>query len=461
MDSIIGKILSAAGRSPDKTAYICDNESITYGELAKRAAALASFLDSTGSPVLIYGHRSPYMITGMLACLICGRAYIPCDISIPQERIRMMMKLSGAATVIAAEGSVTAEDINIITADDIKALPVRDHTVFSDSNAAAYIIFTSGSTGVPKGIEIRRRSLDNFADYAEKVYFPDGGGENMVMGGHALFSFDLSIADIFVTLAAGGTLYSFDKIPSRNINILTCTPAFLRMCLLSKDFSPENYSALHTVLCCGETLPVRTAAALKDRFGDIRLINAYGPAECCCFVCAHEIGSEDILRCENGLPIGDINFTASEISFKNGEIFIKGESASGRYIVGDQGGFSEGGYYTGDRGIIREELIYFDGRIKDGMIKYSGYRIELGEIESALCGINGIKDCCVRAVTDKNGTVTLLKAEIVCSGEINSAAIKNELARRLPAYMIPKVIEKSDIIPVSRNGKTQKTVWEE
>lgn len=439
------KILENAGRSHGKTAYICGHEKLTYGELAEHAVSLAAFLGE-GAPVVIYGHKEPYMIYGILACLICGREYIPCDVSIPEERVISMISISGADTVIG-DLPPARSMARIILPEEIGLLP-KQNAVSADSENG-YIIFTSGSTGVPKGINIPRKSLSSFLGFAEKIY-PQAGN---IFGGHALFSFDLSVADIFVPLVSGGTFHAFDGQPAEDIEVLTCTPTYLRMCLLSKKFTPENFPELKTVVCCGEKLLPRTAAQLFGRFAGIRLFNAYGPAECCCFVTAAEIFPDSI---SEELPIGKENFTAGGIEIRDGEIFISGDSAAGHYINGGNG-FRDGGFYTGDMGSARGGMIYFNGRKNSGMIKYSGYRIELGEIENVLAEAEGISDCFVTAVTDDHGNVRMIKAFVIADGGLDVPGIKKYLAGKLPQYMIPKVIEKAEFIPHTRNGKRSRT----
>lgn len=431
---MLSRIFDAARRFPHKTAYIYEEDFITYKELSESAERLAERLKGGTAPVIIYGHKSPGMIISILACLICERPYIPCDVCIPHERIRRIAEQSGADTLADCRSGIELIRLNG------KGCNIPPHT--------AYIIFTSGSTGSPKGIYILRKSLERFISYGESVYRMNSSA---VPGGHALFSFDLSVADIYLSLCGGRTFHAFDRVPPQDITALTCTPTFLRMCLLSGDFSPKNYPSLRTVLCCGEVLQKTTAEKFMTRFKGTRLINAYGPSECCCFVSAHDVTCEDITS-PRSVPVGDTEHTASPVSIKNGEIFIGGISAAGGYLDGG-GGFGDGGYYTGDSGNAAEGKLFFNGRINGGMIKYSGYRIELSEIEEAIRRAEGVADCTVSPVYDEKGQVTMLKAAVISDCDTGAAQIKNYLARHLPAYMIPKVIERTESLDVTPNGK--------
>ena len=108
-------------------------------------------------------------------------------------------------------------------------------------------------------------------------------------------------------------------------------------------------------------------------------------------------------------------------------------------------------YKTGDIGYINGDLLYCRGRI-DTQIKYKGYRIELGEIENNLLKVNGVKEAVVVA-KENNGVIKFIKAYITIDEEISTEYIKNELRKALPEYMIPKIIEILESIPINNNGK--------
>lgn len=440
------KILLAAKKFPWRSAYEYNGSFVTYNELAEKAEGLAAYLCRDSSPVLIYGHKSPDFIIGITACLIAGRSFVPCDISIPRERVKRIAALSGAGLVICTEEGLSADlDIPEISVGELQKLyESKGISPVSEGDENAYIIFTSGSTGEPKGIPVRRESLQNFCGYAERFLKSD------VHTGHALFSFDLSVADIFPALTQGHTLIETDAPPERDTGSFVCTPTFLRLCLLSESFSRDNFPSLETILCCGEVLPCETARKCFERFGDIRLINAYGPAECCCFVTAYEVTIDGL---SGDIPIGDGN-NACNVEVREGEIFISGISAARGYLDPSMQsqGFRDNGYYTGDMGEFREGRLYFKGR-KNGFVKYSGFRVELSEIEGEIMKINGISDCACVSLPDSFGQARCIKAYVVTNAPVSAGDIKNSLALRLPRYMIPKIVEFVSSVPMTANGK--------
>ena len=111
-------------------------------------------------------------------------------------------------------------------------------------------------------------------------------------------------------------------------------------------------------------------------------------------------------------------------------------------------------FHTKDIGVLDGDLLYCRGR-KDHQVKYEGYRIELGDIEQNLLQIDGVREAVVCAKRKSGtGVVRLLKAFVVASAsDLDEKEIKSALAKRLPAYMIPKTIILMDALPVNANGK--------
>ncbi len=230
-------------------AYICDKDILTYEELHKYSLRLASYLNDEGtSPVLVYGHKSSLMIVCFLACLISGRAYIPCDVSIPQKRIEEIIEISGAGTIICTEQS----DINGLNITQINEIcstynKFDFHSDDIDMDSEAYIIFTSGSTGKPKGVRITYSNLENFIKWFTNINILKKVNPQTILN-QAVFSFDLSVADIYYSLSKGVTLYAtsrsvqqdyrrlFSALKGSNAEMAVITPSFAQMCLCDNIF---------------------------------------------------------------------------------------------------------------------------------------------------------------------------------------------------------------------------------
>lgn len=469
------------------TAYSCGGHSISFSDFHEFSENIAGFLHSNGaSPVIIYGHKSPLMLICIAACIKAQRAYVPCDISIPLDRFADITLQSGAKLVFCAqEGLDFPIDINgiqIIQYGELLSLARQGGypriTAKPSPHKACYIMFTSGSTGNPKGVSVSYENVDNFIKWFTKIKAVKALSPRVILN-QAIFSFDLSVADIYYSLTTGARLYALDYSLSANksISVLVgeikesgaalavMTPSFAELCLCDEDFCGDNITKLKCIFFCGETLKPSTAKRLFSRFSGIRIINAYGPTEATCAVCAVEI-THDMLALDR-LPVGDVSSAAVKISIvdKNskavkpsvvGEIVLYGKSVAKPYGFAQNTGFKLVGrkeyYFTGDIGYISDGLLFITGR-DDCQIKYKGYRIELDDIESNLCKIDGVKQALVIADTDISGEVISLSCYISCDGEMNSQQIRKSANNLLPSYMIPKNIIFLESLPLTSRGK--------
>lgn len=166
----------------------------------------------------------------------------------------------------------------------------------------------------------------------------------------APFSFDLSVMDLYLSLASGSTLFSIDKQMISNlgelfryfsqakINVWVSTPSFAELCLADKSFNDRLLPDLKLFLFCGEVLSNKCAEKLLERFKNARIFNMYGPTETTVAVTAVEI-TQELCKSYNPLPVGYakndckifiIDSDGEIISDENkkGEIYIAGDSVS-------------------------------------------------------------------------------------------------------------------------------------
>ena len=445
---MIFEIKELGERYKNNIAYTAGGKSFTYCELFEKAKEISSeILKEKTASAIIFGNRNFETIAAIIACVLSKTAYIPVDMNLPKSRKEKIIENSGASLIIDC------------SEEKISFKKIKEE---NSENENAYVIFTSGSTGEPKGVPVSYKNLDNFIEWITKLS-PLNEFEHASVLNHASFSFDLSTAAIYYSLFGGHNLVQventadfeklFSEIKENKVNIIVATPTFLRLCLLNKDFSEENYPFIKCIYFCGEMLQKSLVKEIFKRFPEIKIINAYGPTEAASAVSAIEI-TEEILAKEELLPVGKISSAATEITVENGEIVLKGKSVSKGYLSGETGGFyKENGkncFKTGDVGFIENGKLYCKGRF-DSQIKYKGYRIELSEIEANISSVPGTENCAVIAKRNPDGEVRLIKAFV--SGNVSEEEIRKKLSENLPEYMIPKSIKKLDFIPFNKNGK--------
>ena len=466
--------------APEKVAHISGAETLTYGELRTRSDALASHLGGRfgddRAPVAVLGHREPAMLVAFLGTVKSGRAYVPIDTALPQQRIDKILSISRPALVL------TAQEVARLAAgggDRGAVRCVQDIDPF-------YILFTSGSTGEPKGVIITLACLEHFLGWmtTEQKFAPQA--ETFL--NQAPFSFDLSVMDLYCSLVTGGTLFSISRdlvenpkllyraLAASNLTTWVSTPSFAQMCLVEESFRETMLPHVRRFLFCGETLPPQTAARLRERFPRAEVWNMYGPTEATVATTSVRI-DDRIAEKYSPLPVGRpmpgtrvvIVDQARNILPPNerGEIVIAGPNVSPGYLGRPDltaevffESIGQRAYRTGDQGRFRDDLLFFEGRI-DEQIKLSGYRIELGDIETNLLRLPQVRDAVVLPMM-KNGAVQALAAFVVLSAREQSSdfelghSLRKQLGGRLPVYMLPRKFVFLDTFPMTPNGKVDR-----
>ncbi len=466
--------------SPDLAAHRSGDRVLTYGELLARSDALAAWLvaalGDSRAPVAVHGHKEPEMLIAFLGAVKSGRPYVPIDLSLPAQRVERIVQNAGAALTLTP-----ARVAELSTAPPPANQPRR---VAGD--APFYILFTSGSTGEPKGVVITLANLEHFVAWMLAEQRFAAPGETFL--NQAPFSFDLSVMDLYASLATGGTLFSITKDHVANLKALyaafrvsalttwVSTPSFAQLCLIERTFAEPMLPHLRRFLFCGETLAPETAAQLLDRFPLAEVWNTYGPTEATVATTSVRITREVLEKC-SPLPVGAampgtrvviLGENGGRVSDgERGEIVIAGPNVSpgylGRADLTAQAFFDLDGtraYRTGDWGRERAGQIFFEGR-RDSQVKVNGYRIELGDLEANLRALPEIADAVVLPV-EKQGRIDALAAVVVLAVEKTgsdfafTAQLKTRLGERLPAYMIPRKFLYVDAFPMTANGKADR-----
>ncbi|WOO36403.1 amino acid adenylation domain-containing protein [Anaerocolumna sp. AGMB13020] len=479
--------------TPDKTALIYGEDTLSYLELNRKANKVAHCLRKEGVKpedfVAIIAGRSLEMVVGIYGVIKSGAAYVPMDPTYPKERLRFMIEdcKPKVLLIYLEESNTDAQVANsaieeIITEHNwLKVInlgkeskvwrqdeynPVR----INSSDNLAYVIYTSGTTGKPKGVMIEHKSLINLVLGFEKIYKIT---KEDILLQFASFSFDQSVWEIFQIILLGGTLCMIrDRlyeekenflgyIQEKKVSIAGFTPAFLA------EFHPEDFKTLRLLQAGGAEL---REDVLEKWLGKVEIVNAYGPTENTVITSTYNCS---LHRPSIRVPIGKPDYNVEVYILAGdklcpvgmpGELCIAGDGLARGYLNRPEltrekfirNPFGEGKLYrTGDLAKwLADGNIDYLGRI-DEQIKIRGFRIELGEIESVIRKIEGIKDCAVIAKRDHSGDLALY-AFITAALNIDIGLLRRDISEFLPGYMIPGFILQIDAIPVTANGKLDK-----
>ena len=470
---MLNKILENLKQYPSYMCYQIKDKTYTNQDLYKYVSNIYTFLIKEKNckkqeKVLVYGHKEIYMIASFLACSFAGLTYVPVDITIPDGRKKKIIEQVNPKIIIDKEIENIMDRENY---KEISKIDMKDEDIF-------YIIFTSGSTGEPKGVQITYNNLKSCTKWLEDIC----NIENAVILNQANFSFDLSVADIYLSLLTKSKHYIIERNTQKDFKILfqelqksnatfaVFTPSFADLLLVDKNFNKSLMPNLQKILFCGEKLTKNTVNKLYNRFENIQIINSYGPTECTFAVTSTEVKQNEeisIGKPKQDVCIYVVDEDLNELNENEiGEFLISGKSVGKGYLNPslNKNRFikfkNEKVYCTGDLGYKKDGKFYYIGR-KDKQIKYNGYRIELSEIEKAFYNIEYVEKVIVATTKNDEGKVNKIIAFVKGNCEISKQELKKEISQTLPEYMIPRIkIVKT--MPINENGKIdEKSLLEE
>ena len=475
-----------AAQVPHGIALVANGSRITYAALAQQVRGLSSQLRQKGvgpeNHVAVFMERSPAMLIAILAVLETGAAYVPIDPGYPSERVNWMLQDSGAVLILTdpqtREKAQTASS-PVLVIDGPMGDAAQNHTQLPtiDPAQVAYLIYTSGSTGRPKGVMISHGNAASMVDWARSA-LPENAVDGVLLATSVCF--DLSVYELFVPLTSGGRLIladdllaSADMAQASETRLINTVPSAMTELLRIQPSAAKG----RFINLAGEPLPHSLVQALY-RGGAKRVTNLYAPSETTTYSTVAVLDQGDPLAPSIGVPItGTRSFALDAYGRLTptgsvGELHLGGKGltrgyfqrpalTAERYIPDSLSGESGARLYrTGDLVRYRADgQMEFQGRA-DYQVKLRGFRIELGEIEAVLFNLPKIESCAVTVLQSdaSNNSDQTLVAFVVCQDpRPTSQDIKRDLAIHLPDYMVPTSIVFLPEMPLTPNGKIDRS----
>ncbi|MDT0494213.1 amino acid adenylation domain-containing protein [Streptomyces griseus] len=511
----------------------------------------------------VCGRRGPHTVAAMLGVLLAGGAYVPLDPTHPRDRLLAVLDDAGAELVVVdGEGRAlladAAPDRLFVTAPAEGAVaavgPVaphephephepygpfrgRDHDqpyepsqgrdlLFQDHYSgpdallpgslspdapppvddpspyalspdnSAYVMYTSGSTGAPKGVVVTHRNVTAFLTAAAHRL---GIGADTVALATASFGFDVSVLEVFATLAAGGTVALVPEADRRSPErlgrfaaehgVTWAAPPVSMLPLLD----PADFAALRVLVATAEPVApdqVRRWAGTADAPG-VRFINAYGPTETTVEATAHDAVGDWTRPVPIGRPLPNLRVYVVDAALRRAPVGVAGElwiggagpargylgrpGATARQFVADPFSGSGGRLYrTGDLAAREADgTLRYLGRA-DRQLKVRGHRVEPGEVEAVLTSHPGVRQAVVDLVPAPAGPLltaflTPSQAPSQAPSETSSqtpsqapsqtpsdAVLREHCRRVLPAALVPARFVRLGTLPRTASGKTDR-----
>ncbi len=495
-----------AAKNPNAPAVVmpCSRgkaQTLTYGELNRRANQLAHHLQSLGvGPETLVGiclERSLDMVVGLLGILKAGGAYVPLDPMYPSERLAFMLvdcQIDVLLTQAALLNVLPKHNAQIVCLDRDWESIAQTSTDNPDSGLVvenlAYVIYTSGSTGKPKGVAIQHNSLASYTQVANLRYTL--GPSDRVLQ-FASINFDASAEEIYPGLTSGATLVLrtdsmidtaatfVEKCRQWKLSVLNLPTAYWHQ--LTTALDRENLtlpSSIRLVIIGGERAVPEKLIIWQQRINrDLQLINTYGPTEATIVATMRNVQNwkqpDTTLR---EVPIGPAIPTIQAYVLDQhlqptplqvpGELYLGGEGLARNYLerpgltaerfIPNPFSSTPGTrlYKTGDlvRHLPNGDLEFL-GRT-DHQVKIRGFRVELGEIETLLRQHPAVRDTVVMAREPQSkANVKQLVAYVVPRQQPppDMGELRRFLKQSLPDYMVPLAYITLDALPLTPSGK--------
>ncbi|MBS9372372.1 non-ribosomal peptide synthetase [Rhodococcus sp. B50] len=489
-------LVDAALRAPEATAVSSGDTRSSYRELDERSNRLARMLVESGAGperfVAIGMSRSVDSVVSIWAVAKAGAAFVPIDPAYPPARIEYMLRDCGAVLGLTAVGerSLLPDTVPWTVVDDQEVVAASnrysssrvtdaDRCATAHVDQPAYLIYTSGSTGRPKGVLVTHRGLSNLVAHTRTL----AGSDARVWHGTSP-SFDLAVLELLVAFGSAAHLVIgpadasagddlAHALRAERITHFCTTPAVLATV---DPAIPENLSF---VSVGGEDCP----AWLVERWAPgRRMVNGYGPSEI-----TVQMASEDL---EPGKPVtaGVLGpgFRAVVLDARLhpvppgviGELYAAGPAlargyhrrpgtTATRFVANPFGPPGSRMYHSGDlvrwstsdagtAKVASNLRLIYSGRA-DLQVKVRGRRIELGEVEAALLRYPDVEQAAA-VVRRETGSDRVVAYVVPRTGTVPDAGVlRDSLAAELPDFMVPAVVVPLAAMPITANGKLDRT----
>jgi amino acid adenylation domain-containing protein len=492
-----------AARTPEAVALSWHGERLTYAQLEARANQLANALRRRGvAPEVRVGiclPRTPELVAAMLGVLKAGGAYVPLDPAYPRERLGYMLQDAGVTLVITDSDladRLPESAAGLLLLDRERDAIAAESATAPEGGAVpenlSHVIFTSGSTGRPKGVMIRHASTVVLLHWLRENVTDEERSSVLFA---TSINFDVSIAEVFGTLAWGGKLVIVENALElatlgEDVVYASMVPSAAAELLRSGGIP----ACVKTLNLGGEALPNALAQGLYALGTVEKVGNLYGPTEDTTYSTYYLVprGADQVLV---GTPVSNTQAYVLDHHLQPvpagvvGELYLAGDGLSRgyanhpamtaeRFVPCPFGAPGARMYRVMDRVRWRESagvgsvpadsrtdalthsrtaVLEYLGRT-DFQVKVRGYRIELGEIEARLAEHAGVRAPVVLVREDAPGDRRLV-AYYLADQPVAVDALKSHLATRLPGYMVPAAYVRMEAYPLTPNGKVDRKAF--
>ena len=478
-------------------ALLSPEQQLTYQQLNQQANQVAAQLHQLeidiqpGQLIGLHFELSVEAIIGLWGIIKAGGAFVPLDPAYPPDRLQHILndtQLSVILTTKAGADRLPVHHAKLIFLDE---LPISAPTVHSYDNQPpnsganlACCLYTSGSTGQPKGVLLEHQAL--VKQFVNLQHHYQLTPDDRVLQ-FALLTHIAGVEQAIMALLSGAALVIpgqklwtasefLPKVKQYGLTMVDLPASYYQT--LAQEWATSHLTVQNTplrLLIVGGEVTSAEGAALWSKMAasQVRFLNVYGMTEVSGTATLFEVPS-DFKQDWQSLPIGqplpnrrvyivDEQGELVQNSNESGELCIGGESLARGYLNQPAlsaekfvpNPFGDGKIYkTGDVGrFLPDHILQYIGR-KDHQVQIRGFRVELGEVETALRSHSVVKETAVLAQGE--GANKQLVAYIIPEQpaiRIDRAQLRQDIAAKLPDYMVPQHYLFLETFPLTANGK--------
>ena len=475
-------------RHPEKTAFLCDDEVVSYRLLGDGTYYFAALLREKGvkrgDRVLMVLLDSPVFVAAFLGTAMIGAVAVAVNTSLSSDQYDFILQDCGARLILMSPAVVNAmgdavEKVTCIRCgellsdllDGATVVPIEPELMQFDD--LAYLLYTSGSTGVPKGVPHRHADLLEAAErYAvqvlgvseadtvlstSKLNFSYGLGTGMAFpmysGARAVLQTDKSSPDKLLALMERHSVSIFFSVPTIYSQII-------------RSVSQENLSLpMRYCVSAGETLPIAVFHEWK-RLTGLELLECFGSTELSNFFIYTRPGNAVAGftgQQMQGYEIRLVDDTGADVPVGiPGHLLVRGPGSAPYYWKlpekTSKTMLLDGFLRTGDVFIKQDGYYAHKGR-SDDMLRSGCQWVSPIQVEEALRSHPAVTDCAVAAY--RVGGLECPAAHVVLQQDFSpeiqlEKELRAFLATRLPDYMCPVAYMFVKELPRTPTGKVQR-----
>jgi amino acid adenylation domain-containing protein len=496
--SLVSAFTAAAADHRDEVAFFDETQTLTFGELQRQATSLAARLAGRGvgrgDLVAVCLDRSPSFAAAVLGILLAGAAYVAFEPDDPAERVRLIVEDAKPAAIVCADelpwlGAQPARVPVVAPAEE-----PEDKAEFAGApdvpppDTVAFVVYTSGSQGEPKGVEISEAAVLNRLAWMWDTY-PFAPDEvccqrtpaNFIDAGWELLGPLLQgVPSVVVPTSTVRNVPAFvDRLAAAGVTRLWLVPSLLRAML---DAVPDLAGILPKLtfwVSSGEALPAELFERFRRGMPNATLYNLYGTSEVWDATWWSPGAQVTGATVPIGRPIHNAEVYVVDRRLRPVPTGVPGELLVGGAGVG--GGYLNRAQLTAERFIPNplrpetEALVYrtgdrvrflADGNVEylgrsDRQVKVRGGRVELAEVEAAMLSFPGVRYALVVDRSGERGPWLAGYYVAAAAGTVQVDDLRAHLRRRVPEFMLPSAFVELAALPLSYNGKIDRSALPE